>query len=262
MIDERIGRLKKALRDVVRTRTLHRAARRRVPYPIVALVGYTNAGKSTLFNRLTGAEVTAEDQLFATLDPTMRAIKLPSGRKVILSDTVGFVSDLPTDLVAAFRATLEEVIEADVILHVGDAAHPDSSVQADDVARILAELGVDPHDRRLVIEVHNKIDRLNSEERELVVNQAGKSGEAVAISALEGAGVERLRTLIDERLGRAREILEIDVAISDGAALAWLHEHGDVIERREGEQVAHMRVALDPADAHRYARRFGRAVAE
>jgi GTP-binding protein HflX len=192
----------------------------------------------------------------------MRAIKLPSGRKVILSDTVGFVSDLPTDLVAAFRATLEEVIEADVVLHVGDAAHPDSSAQADDVVRILADLGIDPHDEQLVIDVQNKIDRLNLEEREMVVNQAGKSGEAVAISARDGAGVERLRSLIDERLGQAREILEIDVAISDGAALAWLHEHGEVIERREGEQVAHMRVALDPADAHRYARRFGRAVVE
>ena len=262
MIDARIGRLRRALVEVVRTRTLHRAARKRVPYPIVALVGYTNAGKSTLFNRLTGASVSAQDQLFATLDPTMRAITLPSGRKVILSDTVGFISELPTDLVAAFRATLEEVVEADLILHVRDMSHPDASAQAEDVARILNDLAIESDDQERVIEVHNKIDRLDLEQRDIVMRKAEKGAASVAISALDGAGVDILRSLVDKKLGEAREILAIDVAHADGAALAWLHEHGEVIERREGERVAHLRVALDPADAHRYSRRFGRTAAE
>ena len=262
MIDERIGRLRRALKDVVRTRTLHRVARRRVPYPIVALVGYTNAGKSTLFNRLTGASVSAQDQLFATLDPTMRAIELPSGRTAILSDTVGFISDLPTDLVAAFRATLEDVVEADLILHVHDSKHPDSAAQAADVKRILVDLGIDPDDQHRVIDVHNKIDLLDVAARDVVVQRTGKGADAVAISALDGAGVELLRALIDKRLGQGREILEIDVVLTDGAAIAWLYEHGEVIDRRDEDRLAHMRVALDPADAHRYTHRFGRAAAE
>lgn len=262
MIDTRITRLRRQLAEVVRTRELHRAARRRVPYPIVALVGYTNAGKSTLFNRLTGAKVAAVDQLFATLDPTMRAIKLPSGRTVILSDTVGFVSALPTDLVAAFRATLEEVVEADIVLHVRDVSHPDEKAQAGDVARVLRDLGIDPDDRGRVLEAFNKIDRLAPDDRSLILERAQRDPFGVAISALDGAGVDLLLDLIDQRLGEGREILVVDIPLTDGAALAWLYRNGDVIARKDNQRVAHMQVALDPVDAQRFTRQFGRAAAE
>lgn len=262
MIDERITRLRRQLADVVRTRDLHRAARRRVPYPIVALVGYTNAGKSTLFNRLTGADVTAVDQLFATLDPTMRAITLPSGRTVILSDTVGFVSALPTDLVAAFRATLEEVVEADLVLHVRDISHPDERAQAEDVVRILRDLGIDTDDRGHVLEALNKIDQLPPEDKSSVLERSRRDPFAVAVSALHGTGTDQLCDLIDERLGQGRAVQMLDVPLVDGAALAWLYRHGDVVARTDDQSVAHMQVALDPADMDRFTRQFGRAAAE
>ena len=254
-IDERIARLRRELASVARTRGLHRAARRRVPYPVVVLVGYTNAGKSTLFNRLTGAQVAAADRLFATLDPTMRALELESGRAVVLSDTVGFVSDLPTDLVSAFRATLEEVVEADLVLHVRDAAHPDGEAQNADVARVLAELGAD---RAPAIEVHNKIDLLAPEAREaLEARLAGAPGKA-AVSARCGAGLARLRALVDRRLSRGREALELTLGAGEGAALAWLYRRGEVLARTEDGARLRLRVALDPADAARFARRFDR----
>jgi len=251
-IDERITRIKHELETVTRTRALHRKARSRVPYPVVALVGYTNAGKSTLFNRLTDAGVLAEDQLFATLDPTMRAIRLPSGRKAILSDTVGFVSDLPTTLIAAFRATLEEVLAADAIVHVRDIAHSDTEAQREDVLGVLAQLGIDEAGRRRIVEARNKIDLLGAEEREVERNRAGRSDRVAAISAATGEGCTALLALVDAELGVDRHVLDLSVPAADGAGLAWLYRHGEVIERRdEGEEV-HLRIALDPADAARY----------
>jgi len=217
-IGERITRLKGELEEVKRTRELHRKARRRVPYPIVALVGYTNAGKSTLFNAMTRADVVARDQLFATLDPTMRSLDLPSGRRVIISDTVGFVSELPTELVAAFRATLEEVLEADVVVHVRDVAHPDSAAQKTDVEGVLRDLGMAEVVGGGLIEVLNKIDLLDTEQRQEVLNQAVRDASLVPMSALTGEGREALLALFDERLGARRQALEVAVPIDDGAA--------------------------------------------
>ncbi len=232
-IDEQIVKLKRQLDKVVRTRELHRAARRKVPFPVVALVGYTNAGKSTLFNRLTGAEVLAKDMLFATLDPTMRAVRLPTGLKVILSDTVGFISDLPTQLVAAFRATLEEVLEADLILHVRDIAHPDSAAQAEDVETILADLGV--AEATPVIEVWNKIDLLGDEARSALVTQASRSRDIFAVSAWTGEGLDPLLSAVTGRLDDERTEAEVLVPFSDGRRRAWLHGEGVVLQDRETE---------------------------
>ncbi|MCG7626431.1 GTPase HflX [Epibacterium sp. MM17-32] len=229
-IDEQLVRLRRQLDKVVKTRTLHRAARAKVPYPIVALVGYTNAGKSTVFNRLTGAEVMAKDMLFATLDPTMRRVELPDGPEVILSDTVGFISDLPTELVAAFRATLEEVLAADVILHVRDISHSESDHQAEDVAQILNSLGVD--EDRALIEVWNKIDQLSPEEAEACRQRAERSDDLFAISALTGEGLPELLAQIALKLQGVRHTDVLHLEFSQGKQRAWLFKE-EVVQSEE-----------------------------
>ena len=252
-IDERITRIRRELETVKRTRGLHRAARRRVPYPVAALVGYTNAGKSTLFNRLTDSEVAAEDLLFATLDPTMRGLDLPSGRRIVLSDTVGFVSQLPTMLIAAFRATLEEVRDADLIVHVRDAAHPDSDAQCRDVDDVLEQLGVDSGDG-ILLEVHNKIDKLAPGERAVPPGGSGGKNDAISVSALTGEGVDGLVRRLDAAFGSRRRIVDLEVDLADGARLAWLYRYGEVLSRTDDGLRAHVRVGLDPADLGRFER--------
>jgi GTPase len=256
LIGERIVRLKRELDGVKRTRALHRQARRRVPYPVVALVGYTNAGKSTLFNRLTRSAVGATDMLFATLDPTMRRLGLPSGKQAILSDTVGFISDLPTHLVAAFRATLEEVIEADIVVHVRDAHHPDSAAQREDVLAVLGNLGLSgaPESGSFedgLIEVMNKTDLLGPAARESLLNQAERNTETVALSAATGEGCDGLLRLIERRLENGGRSVRLDVPLADGQTLAWIYAHGEVLGRRDDGEAAHLSVRLSDADLGR-----------
>ena len=249
LIEERIDGIKKDLAGVVRTRTLHRSGRSRVPYPVVAIVGYTNAGKSTLFNRLTGASVTARDQVFETLDPTMREVKLASGRRIILSDTVGFISNLPTTLVAAFRATLEEVVEADLILHVRDISHPETHAQLHDVDAVLSDLGIDAAAAEAsILEVWNKADRLEASERteaERVIAHADRA--PVLISALTGEGIEAMLAGIDARFGSKDEILSLEIPAGEGRLLSWLFDNTEVLDQQTAESgTVTARFRIDP----------------
>ena len=256
LIQERIIRIERELEGVKRRRSLQRASRTAVPYPIVALVGYTNAGKSTLFNRLTRAEVMAADMLFATLDPTMRLIRLPHGGSAILSDTVGFISDLPTTLISAFRATLEEVIAADVIVHVRDISHADSDAQAHDVEAVLDEIGVADHGRR-VIEAWNKVDLLDADARAALAREHETNGAApLAISAATGEGIDHLLAGIEDRLARGRSELELTLDAADGQGLHWLYEHAEVMSRRDEDDRLRLTVRVAPDQIERVKRRF------
>ena len=256
VITDTIVKLKKELEDVKRTRHLHRRARKKVPYSVVALVGYTNAGKSTLFNRLTNAGVLAKDQLFATLDPTMRLLKLPSGRKIILSDTVGFVSELPTELVAAFRATLEEVEEADLIVHVRDASHTDTESQKRDVENVLRELGLTAKVEKGLMEAMNKIDLLDDQERSALLNASSRKKSVLPVSALTGQGVPELLAAMESALAAGRMETTLNLPASNGAALAFLYRNAEVLKRCDEDGFCRLRVRIDTADFNRLQSRY------
>ncbi|MDB5655861.1 MAG: GTPase HflX [Tardiphaga sp.] len=260
LIGDRITRIENEIKKVQATRRLHRAGRQRVPYRVVALVGYTNAGKSTLFNRLTRADVTAADMLFATLDPTLRALTLPHGGKAMLSDTVGFISNLPTQLVAAFRATLEEVLEADIILHVRDIAHEDADAQQSDVDKVLRQLGIDTDASERILEVWNKIDRFDPDQRENIANIAARrppEKPCFLVSAETGEGVEELLAAIETRLAATRITLDLSVDASDGAGVSWLHRNAEVLVKELHEGQFDMVVRVDETKRDIVMAKFG-----
>lgn len=252
LIRDRMARIRRELEQVKRTRALHRGRRQRAPWPVIALVGYTNAGKSTLFNKMTGDGVLAEDMLFATLDPTMRDVKIPGFDKAILSDTVGFVSDLPTELIAAFRATLEEVASADLLIHVRDMAHPDHEAQAEDVEDVLSSLGIGEGEGPARIEAWNKVDLLDETDRQALLAEAGRRADVVPISALSGWGVDHLREIIAKALQQETQIHVIRLNSSEGSRLAWLHSRGEVLEQRVDGDEIELSVRLSPENWARF----------